>query len=125
MTLPDLQIGQQVWVELCSSVPAVAGKVYSGLVIAQQPSDYGGSVRVETEACQHVHARWKSMSFRWRDGRNPVSPWLVLRVPETDEEAETLKAQERQGKAVWPRELPLCQPEVDFKLLAAGEGREG
>lgn len=115
MNLSQLPISHPVFVEVESCVPTVAGKIYSGTVLEQQENDYGGSVRVETLAAKHVSAWWKSLSFRWEDGRSPVDKWIVLRVPETEEEAAALRARVEQGKRPETKEItrPAWLPYAD------------
>lgn len=87
--LPD---SHQVFVEVRSVAKEESGKFYTGRIMYQQPTEYGGSVRVQTEAAQHIHAHWRSVSFRWSDGKSVVNEWIVLRVSETQEEHDRLVA---------------------------------
>lgn len=92
MNLSHLPNGHQVFVEFRSVVKDVLGKFYTGTVHDQQPDEYGGSVRVMSDAVRHLHAKWKSASFRWSNGEAVTNPWLILRVAESQEEHDRFAA---------------------------------
>lgn len=108
--LSTLAPGTRCWVHLQS-------QLWPGIVLEQ--SAFDEAVRVETPAAALVRAPWKSMSFRWRDGKAMASPWdgriVLATCPEEREEFDARVAADEQSRKIkWARQHQLAGPQGEF-----------